>query len=386
MPPSDYLGHPNPCRIHHIFEQFHDFGDEVYTMRFPLRNRIVRQSSGHVFSMEDVRFKSPSAYYLANSGVFMKSATDIIRQNDIDIALFANLYPPYVVSRVMPNSVVSVVDLVDNYSAVAARNIPKFVPKYFAKLVFSKMMKSIMAGAKATVACSYMLARYAKQNGANYVYRIPNGVEECFFLDCNKEAAAIRQNLGIKESDLVICFVGNLEYWLDMNPLLNAIYLAKKNSDRRIKFLIVGGKLSSDYADEVEREIRSLCLQENVVNVGFVFHNDVPKYIAASDLCVSPKNIVDPVSYYSAPVKVWEYLAQGKPVISTPIPEVVLSSKNCVSIANTASEYFTLIKAFIRDKDDFVEKAKKGRELAKEQSWKKIGVKYHNLLLTLKSK
>jgi glycosyltransferase involved in cell wall biosynthesis len=385
LPPSDYLGHPNPCRLHHIFEQFPAFGDEVYVMRFPLRDKIVRKSNATVFSMSDFKFKAPSVYYLLNSGVFAKSADDIIRKYDIDAVIFANLLPPYMVSKIIPRNVVSMVDLVDHYPAVAAMNTPKAFPKPFVNLVYSHIMKSVLSSCDCAVACSYTLAQYAKENGAHEVHRIPNGVEDYFFDDYGDEAKKIRQKIGATESDLVMCFVGNLEYWLNMKDLLDSIYHVKKNSERKIKFIIVGSKLSSNYASEVQNQVNALGLNENVVNIGFVDHKDVPKYIAAADLCVSPKNINDPVSFYSAPVKVWEYLSQEKPVISTPIPEVLLEARDCVSIANTSAEYYSCIMSFIENPGLFIEKAKRGKMLAREKTWKKIANDYRALVSKLTS-
>jgi glycosyltransferase involved in cell wall biosynthesis len=380
LPPSDYLGHPNPCRLHHIFEQFPSYGDEVYVMRFPLRDKIVRKSTATVFSMNDYKFKTPSSYYLLNSGVFAKSAADIVRKYNIDAVIFANLLPPYMVSKVIPKHVLSVVDLVDHYPAVALENTPKAFPKPFVNVIYSHLMRSVISKCDLAVGCSYTLAEYAKQNGARKVCRIPNGVEDYFFADYNKEAVEIRLKIGAGDSDLVMCFVGNLEYWLNMKDLIDALYRVKKNTTRRIKFIIVGASLSSNYANEVQKQVDALCLKENFVNMGFVNHSDVPKYIAASDLCVSPKNINDPVSYYSAPVKVLEYLAQGKPVISTPIPEVVIAEKDYVSIANSAEEYYSCIKSFIDNPSSFLEKGRRGREFARKQTWTKISADYRSLL------
>ena len=177
---------------------------------------------------------------------------------------------------------------------------------------FLRMMKSIVSKSDSSVACSYMLADYARELGSKNVYRVPNGVEDYFFSDYQKEGAEIRQKLGISDSDLSICFVGNVEYWLSMGEFMDALYKLKKKTSKNIKFFIVGGKLTTNYANIIQNKVKELNLGENVIQVGFVPHADVPKYIAAADLCVSPKNPQDPVSYYSSPVKVWEYLAQGE--------------------------------------------------------------------------
>ena len=385
LPPSDYLGHPNPCRLHHIFEQFPEFGDEIYVMRFSIQDKIVRKSNATVFSIGDVPSNSLSTYYLANSGIFAKSATAIIDKFDIDVVLFANLFPPYLVSKAIPKGLLSVVDLVDHYPTVAAENVPGIIPKKLVNYTFSRMMKSVLSNSDSTVACSYKLADYASYMGAKDVYRIPNGVEDYFFLDYQKEATQIRQKLGLTDSDLSICFVGNVEYWLSMGEFMDALHMVKKKITKKIKFYIVGGKLTTNYMGQIENKIRELNLGENVIQVGFVPHSDVPKYIAAADLCVSPKNPLDPVSYYSSPVKVWEYLAQGKPVISTPVPEILRSASECVSIANTSEEYFTHIKAFLENPSLFIEKAEKGKAMIQQYTWQKVAKTYRNLLLHLLS-
>jgi glycosyltransferase involved in cell wall biosynthesis len=385
LPPSDYLGHPNPCRLHHIFEQFPGFGDEIYIMRFSIQDKIVRKSNGTVFSIGDVPSTSLAKYYLINSGVFAKSASEIISQFGIDVILFANLFPPYLVSKAISKDLLSIVDLVDHYPTVAAENVPGFIPKSLVNYTFSRMMKSIIGNSDSTVACSYKLADYARYMGSKDVYRIPNGVEEYFFLDYQKDAAQIRQKLGINNSDLSICFVGNVEYWLSMGDFLDALYMVKKKTSRKIRFYIVGGKLTTNYVGQIENKVRELNLGENVIQVGFVPHSDVPKYIAAADLCVSPKNPLDPVSYYSSPVKVWEYLAQEKPVISTPVPEILRSASDCVSIANTSEEYFNHIMAFLENPSMFREKAKKGKTMIQQYTWQKVAKSYRNLLQQLLS-
>ena len=386
LPPSDYLGHPNPCRLHHIFEQFPEFGDEIYVMRFSIQDKIVRKSNATVFSIGDFPSNSLAQYYFINSGIFRKSALDIVKKYGIDTIVFANLFPPYLVSSAISKDVLSVVDLVDHYPTVAAENVPSIVPKGIVNFAFSRMMKSVIANSDSSVACSYKLADYAEEMGAKDVHRVPNGVEEYFFSDYNKEGAEIRQKLDINNSDLSICFVGNVEYWLSMGVFMDALYKIKKKTSRRIRFYIVGGKLTTNYVGQIEEKVRELNLGENVVQVGFVPHSDVPKYIAAADICVSPKNPKDPVSYYSSPVKVWEYLAQGKPVISTPVPEILRCASDCVSIANTSEEYYDHIMNFMQDPSLFLEKAKKGRAMIEEYTWQKVAKNYRGLLADLLSK
>lgn len=385
LPPSDYLGHPNPCRIHHIFEQFPSFGDEVYVVNFSIQNRIVRKSKAVVLSIGDIPSESLSKYYLLNIGTFASSVPKAVTKYDIDTVILANLLPPYLVYRLLPKNVRSVVDLVDHYPTVAAENVPKIFPKRVVNRVFSFMMGSVIRSCDSAVACSYMLANYAKSEGAKKVNRIPNGVEDFFFSDYREEASKIREKLGLEDADLSVCFVGNVEYWLSMVEFMEALYMVKKHTSKKIKFCIVGGKLTTNYLDRIDSQVKVFGLSDTVVKVGFVPHRDVPKYIAAADLCISPKNPLDPVSYYSSPVKVWEYLAQAKPVISTPIPEILLCARDFVSIANTREDYFRELMAFLDNPDILAEKAKRGRAMIREYTWQKVAKSYRELLFHLSS-
>ncbi len=354
------LGTSESLRNPSYLEQFPAFGDEVFVQNSD-QNKIVRRTT-QLF-VRRFAVKLGVNVLLGQHWLLTKSVMAIIKRYSIDVVVFANLLPPYLVSGRISKDILSVVDLVDHYPTIAAQNTPTFIPKRLLDLTFSYMMKSVISDSDATVACSYKLGEYANTMGANQMFRVPNGVEESFFSNYQKDAIEIRQKLGIASNDLAICFVGNLEYWLSMGDFIDALYMVKKKSKKRFKFLIAGGKLSTDYVNTVDLKIRQLGLGENVIRLGFVPHVDVPKYVAAADICVSPKSTKDPVSYYSSPVKVWEYLAQEKPVISTPIPEILLSANDCVSLANSREEYFNHLMAFMEDPEPFRERAKKGKAM-----------------------
>jgi glycosyltransferase involved in cell wall biosynthesis len=383
IPPSDYLGHPNPCRLHHIFERISQQGDDVYVARFSLYENAVRRTNTTIISLGDRKINSLPLYYLLNAGAFVRSLVDAVKKYDIEIALLANLYPPYLLGHFMSERVVRVVDLLDHYPKVAGSNVPALFPKRAINAMFEGMMRSIIKGSDVTTACSYALAEYARKNGARNVHRIPNGVDESFLCDYEKEGHEIRRKLGLSERDIVLCYVGNVEYWLNLEELLLAIRSIKKNMGKSIKFLLVGGKLRTAYSDRLNNLVNSLGLNEAVLRVGFVPHEEVPKYIAAGDIGLIPKNMEDPVSSYSFPLKLWEYLAQGKPVISTSLPEVLLVARDVVSIADTQSQYVSCIANFLDDPETFLREAQEGRNLAKQHTWNKIATDYRALLKSI---
>ncbi len=67
-----------------------------------------------------------------------------------------------------------------------------------------------------------------------------------------------------------------------------------------------------------ERERRRLTKTGRVVMTGAVPYAKVPDYMRAFDVCIVPHRVT-PFTESLNPIKLWEYLASGKPIVSTPV-------------------------------------------------------------------
>ena len=84
---------------------------------------------------------------------------------------------------------------------------------------------------------------------------------------------------------------------------------------------------------------------ENLPNVHFlppVSYNDLPHYAAGFDVCVLPWNTEVPFTSYGSAIKVREYLASGKPVVISPLPEYE-SMSDVLRIGRTREDFLRLI-------------------------------------------
>jgi glycosyltransferase involved in cell wall biosynthesis len=68
---------------------------------------------------------------------------------------------------------------------------------------------------------------------------------------------------------------------------------------------------------------------------------DLPKYLACLDVCILPYK-VNELTRNSNPLKLKECLAAGKPVVSTPLPEIV-KLREAVRVAVGKEEFLTQI-------------------------------------------
>lgn len=94
--------------------------------------------------------------------------------------------------------------------------------------------------------------------------------------------------------------------WIDLEPLLNYAYNHQEDTVN-----IVGNASSVINDDECP---------PNVILHGIKHWRDIPAYIHQFDLCVVPYNPL--TTMYTNPIKVLEYLACGKPVISCYNPSI----------------------------------------------------------------
>jgi len=90
--------------------------------------------------------------------------------------------------------------------------------------------------------------------------------------------------------------------------------MAKCNrADLAVKLLIVG---DGDALEELQRKRAELGLEDYVVLAGKQPYEKIPEFIAASDICLLPAHD-NAIMRDIVPIKMYEYMAMGKPVIAT---------------------------------------------------------------------
>jgi phosphatidyl-myo-inositol dimannoside synthase len=186
------------------------------------------------------------------------------------------------------------------------------------------------------------LSTYAQNEGAREVVVIPNGISDSFLFPSN--GTEVRSALGIRDTEIVVGYLGSIEFWLDLGPLIEGVSRARRLGVPA-KLLLVGKGLHTSYPNQVENMIHASEMQGVTIWQDWVPYQQAPKYIAAMDICVIPFDVENPTAYYAAPNKLWEYLSQNKTVLSTPIPEVMIAKKS-VQIVSSAEDYSNAIVGF----------------------------------------
>ena len=128
----------------------------------------------------------------------------------------------------------------------------------------------------------------------------------------------IREKYGIKKEDIVLFFVGVL---YDFSGLKEAAMELSKIKDEKpnIKLLIVG---DGDAFDDLQRIRDEYRMGDRIILTGKQPYEKVPAFIASSDICLLPAHNNE-MMHDIVPIKLYEYMACGKPVITTRLPGVM---------------------------------------------------------------
>lgn len=141
---------------------------------------------------------------------------------------------------------------------------------------------------------------------------VRNGVDPERFAPQAPERA--RARLGLTGPGPYIVFVGGFFPWHGLETLIEAVPAVTK-AYPSVQLLLVGDGQTKPALEELVRRNE---LGRHVRFTGRMDHNLVPIWIGASDLCVVLHRPTR--SYPGDSMKLWEYLACGRPVVATAGP------------------------------------------------------------------
>ncbi len=197
---------------------------------------------------------------------------------------------------------------------------------------------------------------------------LPDAVSELFFRDLGPREK-LRSSLGLPRKGPLVLYCGGLYWaWKGVAELIRA----QAGSGERADLAIVGGSPVAGPVDKLKGLVRELGLKK-VVFVGWAPPAQIPAYLQAADILVLPNSAAAEISrVYTSPLKLFEYLASGRPVIASDLPSLreVLDENNALLVPPDDPQ--ALGRALVRLADDPAlgeRLARKGRETARRYTW-----------------
>jgi glycosyltransferase involved in cell wall biosynthesis len=190
--------------------------------------------------------------------------------------------------------------------------------------------RAILHEADHLVAVSPELERWLTALGIQQerVSTLPNAVDPDRFAPSRSERELARARLGF-DGQPVVGFVGSLRPWHGTRSLVRAVALLHRRG-LPARLLVVG---DGPERSAVEALAQAEGVAPSVTLTGAVPHDEVCAYLLASDVAVATYER-EPGFYFS-PLKLFEYLAAGLPVVAADIGEL----KHCVRHEETGLLY-----------------------------------------------
>lgn len=140
---------------------------------------------------------------------------------------------------------------------------------------------------------------------------VPNGVDARLFAPPTDRAGA-RATLGLPPGGQLIGFTGSLRPWHGLDVALAALgHLPGAE-------LVVAG--DGPHRAELEQLAATLGVAAQVRWLGALGHEQIPTFLGALDVALAPYPRLDGFSF--SPLKLFEYLAAGTPVVASDIGQV----------------------------------------------------------------
>ena len=191
----------------------------------------------------------------------------------------------------------------------------------------------IRRSAAVLTVCLALTEKVRRIDGGVHIAQIEDFPSEASYDSNPEKVQAIRTALGLTTADRVVVYTGNFEPYQGMNLLLNAFALAVKrqtenplDAQRPLKLVLVGGgELGSDAVVAKQRLAERLGIASRVIFTGNKPGSEMGSYLALGDVLVSPR-----IEGENTPLKIYSYMAAGRPVIATNIRShtQVLNDKN----------------------------------------------------------
>ena len=207
----------------------------------------------------------------------------------------------------------------------------------------AKECRKLLANSDVVVASSKYLTERAKEYN-DKVITVRNGTEFKHF----------NSVCGEPSKGNCIGYYGAIAHWFDYGKIE---YLSKRFPDTDI--VLIG---------EVTAWEKELKRMPNVRLLGEKSYAELPQYLKDFDVCLIPFDASTDLIQATNPVKFYEYLAAGKKIVATEIPELEPFRDRLVYLANDNKKFGDYVEACLGGKDSLVS-VQERIEFAKKNDW-----------------
>ena len=192
---------------------------------------------------------------------------------------------------------------------------------------------------------------------------------------------SLKSKYYIQDDDFVIFFMGYLYEFAGLKEIID-YYNSKVNANSlNLKFLVLGDGGVYNYLQNYVKEVKA----DWVILAGRVPYNEIKEYVELADLCLLSFAIND-ITKEILPIKILEYMAMKKPILTNSLPGVVheLKRDSDLIFAKNQKELIKMIGELVPEKERLKKIGQKGYELVKKKyTWTRIITDFKKNIINL---
>lgn len=218
----------------------------------------------------------------------------------------------------------------------------------------------LLKSADLVITTSLRLSDIISEKANNIIIR--NGAEVDYFSREPKDTY-------LPKTRPIVGYYGAIAEWFDIDLLIKS---AKQYP--QYDFILIG---------EVTCDISKAKKVENIKCLGEVSYDKLTGYLKSFDVCLIPFKLIE-LTLCTNPVKVYEYLAAGKPVVCTAMPEVKIID-DMVHVADSHEAFLDCIEVAMKEVSDKY-LAEERKQWAKKHDWRSRAESLNQHILQLDNK
>lgn len=192
--------------------------------------------------------------------------------------------------------------------------------------------KFLFSGADHVIAVSEQVADYVHSVATDTpVTVVPNGVSTEAHKSPDDVTLWKEKFASGTDAELIIGFVGSIRPWHGVHMLIDAL-AELVNRGMKVSLVLVGD--NQMMLETLTQQCERLGIAERVIFTGPLPFETIPSVMAAIDILVAPYPEMD--EFYFSPLKVFEYMAAGKPIVASrigQITDILTHEKNGLLVA-----------------------------------------------------
>ena len=385
---SDWLKR-NPHQQHHLMEKLSLKGHEIrvidydidwrkekrkklYTKRTVFDNVHKIYPKARIQVIRPGTLKIPALDYLSLWLSHKKEIKRQIRKFKPDVIIGFGIINTYLASRLAKKCKIPFVYYwIDVLHTLISIKQLQFLGRYLEK-------STIIKNSSKVITINKKLAEFVTEIGAEKEKTcvIGAGIDLARF-NPKLDGYEVRKTYGIKEYDVVLFFMGWLYHFSGLKEV--ALELAKiKDEKPNVKLLIIG---DGDAFNDLQRLREEYDLDSQLILTDKQPYEKIPEFISATNVCLLPAYPDERTMQDIVPIKMYEYMAMGKPVITTKLPGIIKEFGKDHGVIYVDKPEDALKKAVeLIDNGSVEEEGRKARKFVEKCNWDDIVDEFEGIL------